>query len=227
MIRSGLLLALALLTTVAGSPARAQSGAEAVRVAAQEAIAEVWEDAQVEVVRLSGGAEEAAAPLRVRFRDDAPRGRTSAEVKTLVDGAWTALGWAYLDVAVFETVPVLTADVERGEPIEGFVRLDRVETTRLPGVPASGALGEGWTARRSLRAGTVLTDRLVEPPAAVERGAPLRVRYDRGAIAVTLACQARERGAVGETVRAVCSDTRSTYRVQLTAPGEGDWTSTL
>ena len=221
------LLVLALVAATASASARAQSGVEAVRVAAQEAVAEVWEDAEVQVVRLSGGADAAPSPLRVRFRDDAPRGRASAEVEALVHGVWMPAGWAYLNVAVFETVPVLVADVGRGEPVTEAVRFDRVETTRLSGVLGPDVLEADWTARRSLRAGTVLTDRLVQAPAAVEHGASLRVYYDRGPIAVTLACEARERGAVGEVVRAVCPDTRSTYRVQITAPGEGDWTSTL
>jgi hypothetical protein len=53
------------------------------------------------------------------------------------------------------------------------------------------------------------------------------VAYARGAVRVGLDCQARERGAVGEEVRAVCSGLPSTLRVRLTAPGEGVWTATL
>jgi len=220
MTRLGLLLALLL------APAAQATEADVV-AAAEAAVADVWPDAEVRVVRLSGGAETAAAPLRVVFRDQ-PRGRVSAEVETQVDGAWTSAGWAFLEVAVFETVPVLTQDVERGEPITEAVRLERVETTRLRDVLDADRLRQSdWTASRSLAAGTVLTTRLVEAPAAIETGDPLRVRYTRGAVAITLDCEARERGAVGESVRAVCTDTRSTYRVRLTAPGEGDWTATL
>ncbi|PAP75787.1 flagella basal body P-ring formation protein FlgA [Rubrivirga marina] len=221
MTRLGLLLALL------AAPAASATEADVV-AAAEAAVADVWPDAEVRVVRLSGGAEAAPPPLRVRFRDAAPRGRVSAEVEAQEpDGTWAPAGWAYLEVAVFETAPVLITDVDRGEPVAGAVRLDRVETTRLSAVLPADALGAGWTAARSLRAGTVLTGRLVEAPAAAETGDALRVRYARGAVAVTLDCEARERGALGETVRAVCAATGATYRVQLTAPGEGDWTATL
>jgi flagella basal body P-ring formation protein FlgA len=221
MSRLGLLLALL------AAPAASATEADVV-AAAEAAVAGIWPDAEVRVVRLSGGAETAPPPLRVRFRDEAPRGRVSAEVEAQApDGTWAPAGWAYLDVAVFETAPVLTADVDRGAPVAAAVRLHRVETTRLRDVLPADALGAGWTATRSLRAGTVLTDRHVEAPAAAETGDALRVRYARGAVTVVLACEARERGAVGEAVRAVCADTGATYRVLLTAPGEGDWAATL
>ena len=193
-----------------------------VQAAAEAAVAAVWADAEVRVVRLSPAARDAAPPLRVRFEDEKPRGRVSAEVEALgPDGAWARAGWAYLDVAVFATAAVLTRDVDRGEPLNDAVRLERVEVTGA--APLAG--GAGWTAARSLRAGTVLTERLVAAPPAAERGDPVRLRYRRGGVAVSLDCTARERGAVGETVRVACD--RATYRALLTAPGQGDWTATL
>ncbi|WP_420456813.1 flagellar basal body P-ring formation chaperone FlgA [Rubrivirga sp.] len=198
---------------------------EADVVAAAQAVADsVWADAEVRVIRLSGGAETAPPPLRVRFREANPP-RVSAEVETLSDGEWTSAGWAFLEVAVFDTVAVLTRDVARGEPVADALRWARADVTRLP--DALGAAFADGTATRSLRAGTVLTSRHVEAPAAVESGEPVRIRYARGAVVVVLDCQARERGAVGDVVRATCSGTRASYRVRLTAPGEGDWAATL
>ena len=197
-----------------------------VQAAAQAAVAAVWPDAEVRVVRLSPAAREAAPPLRVRFRDDRPRGRVSAEVEALgPDGAWVRAGWAYLDVAVFATAAVLARDVDRGEPLDDAVRLGRVEVAGAAPLGASFRGGAGWTAARSLPAGTVLTERLVVAPPAAERGDPVRLRYRRGGVAVTLNCTARERGVLGEAVRVACD--RATYRALLTAPGQGDWTATL
>ena len=198
--------------------------------AARTALAGVWTDAEVRVVRLSSAAAAAAPPLRVRFHDAAPRGRASAEVETRVasptgDGTWTAAGWAYLDVAVFDTAFVLTRDVARGDELASAAEPRRTDVTALPDPLTS--LPEGLSAARSLRAGTVLTARHADAPSVVDARAPLRVRYTRGALTVTLACQARERGALGESVRASCPDTRAVYRVRLTGPGEGVWTATL
>ncbi len=214
---------LALLLLLA--PLAAHAGEADVVAAAEAALGDL--DAEVRVVRLSGEAEVAAPPLRVRFRDEAPRGRVSASVEARQpDGSWAPVGWAYLEVAVFETAAVLTRDVARGEPVADAVRVERVETTRLRDVLPPDAVRQS-TATRTLRAGAVLTARLVEAPAAVEARAPLRVRYQRGVVRVVLDCEARERGAVGESVRAYCSDTRALYRVLVTAPGAGDWTATL
>ena len=227
MTRAALLLAglaLALGAPTAGASAAAPAEAD-VAEAARRALAGVWPDAEVRVVRLSGGARDAAPPLRVAFRDDAPRGRVSAEVLTQTAGGWAAAGWAYLDVAVYDSAAVVTADLDRGDALDGAVRLARVDATRLDGALTPRQLA-GWTARRSLAAGTVVTARLAEPPAAVQARGPVRVRYARGAVRVALDCTARERGAVGETVRASCPGP-VTYRVRLTAPGLGDWAGTL
>ena len=213
-------------TPTATASACAPAAPADVAAAAHAALDGVWTDAEVRVVRLSRAAADAAPPLRVRFQDDAPRGRVSAEVLTHAAGGWAPAGWAFLDVAIYDSAAVVTADLARGEPLDGALRLARVDVTRLDGALMPRQLA-GWTARRSLGAGTVVTARLAQPPAAVRAREPLRVRYDRGGLRVTLDCTARERGAVGETVRATCPDTRSGYRVRLTAPGEGDWAGTL
>jgi len=221
------LVVLLLLALASASAARPAAEADVV-AAAEAALDGVWADAEVRVVRLSGGAADAAPPLRVRFSEAAPRGRVSAEVETQTADGWESAGWAFLEVAVFEPAPVLTADVSRGEAVADAVRIERVETTALRDVLSADALdATDWTAARSLRAGTVLTTRLVEAPAAAERGDALRVRYERGAVTVTLACEARERGSVGETVRARCAATGATAHVRLTAPGAGDWAGSL
>ncbi|WP_412061206.1 flagella basal body P-ring formation protein FlgA [Rubrivirga sp. IMCC45206] len=193
--------------------------------AARAAVAAVWPDAEVAVVRLSGTAAEAAPPLRVVFDDPAPKGRVTARVEHKTAAGWEPAGWAYLDVAVFEAVPVLTKDVSRDEPLAGAVALERVETTTLRDGLAERP-GADWLATRSLRAGTALTARHVRAPAAAEPGETVRVRYTRGAVVITLDCQARERGAVGETITTTCPSARAT-RVRLTAPGAADWTATL
>ena len=121
---------------------------------------------------------------------------------------------------------MLTRDVDRGDALAEAVSRQRVEIPSDPLLSPDHPL-EGWSAARSLRAGTVLTARLADAPSAVEPRAPLRVRYTRGALSVTLSCEARERGAIGDVIRASCPNPRATYHVRLTAPGEGVWTRTL
>lgn len=227
MSRTALLVlaCLALPLSAAARTAHAPLSGEAELLAAARA-ALPWPDAEVAVVRLSPTAADARPPLRVVWNDRAPRGRASAEVEVQHGGAWRSAGWAFFDVAVFDTVAVATQDLARGAPLGGAVALRRADVTALFGAPLAGDLGD-WTARRTLRAGDVLTDRLAEPPSAAERGDAVHVRYRRGAVAVSLDCTARERGAVGEPIRVACSETRALYRVVLTAPGQGDWTATL
>jgi flagella basal body P-ring formation protein FlgA len=223
-----LALLLFTLTPLAASASEADVAAAA-RAAIEASWPEAAADVEVRVVRLSGAVERAQPPLRVRFAGDGvPGGRVSAKVEAQdASGAWARVGWAFLHVARFGTAAVLTRDVARGEPLADAVAAERVETTDLPNPPLSpDALHQSEAARR-LRAGTVLTRRHVRAPAAVERRGALRVAYARGAVRVGLDCQARERGAVGEEVRAVCSGLPSTLRVRLTAPGEGVWTATL
>ena len=126
--------------------------------AASVALADVWPDAQVRVVRLSPSAQAAAPPLRVRFQDPAPRGRASATVLAETASGWAEAGWAYLDVAVYDTVAVLAEDAGRGQAVS--VTAERVDVTDLRDPLPPGGLA-GWTARRRLRAGTPLTARLV------------------------------------------------------------------
>ena len=218
-------LASATLPASATEPGTSDTEAE-VAVAAHAALADIWPDAEVEVVRLSPSVQGAAPPLQVVFADDAPRGRASARVHARTESGWVEAGWAFLDVVVYQTAAVLTRDLARGDSLGDAITTERIDATRLADLLDPHDL-DGWTARRSLRAGTALTDRLALPPAAVDSRGPVRVRYARGGVRITLDCTARERGAVGETIRATCDGAASPYRVRLTAPGLADWAGTL
>ena len=211
---------------IAGLEVGAERVSLEVEAAAEAALEDVWDDAEVEVVRLSRAAA-AASPVRVRFRDTAPRGRVSAEVESPVDGVWQSVGWAYLEVSVFETVWVASRDLEAGDHIEGALELARAEVTGLYADPLPVDGLEGWIASRRIRSGGVVTEANARPPVAVADGEPVRVRYGRGAVRVEMTCRARETGSVGEVVRVVCSDPYALYRVRLTAPGVGTWAVTL
>jgi flagella basal body P-ring formation protein FlgA len=59
----------------------------------------------------------------------------------------------------------------------------------------------GRVARRTLPPGLPVSERLVELPAVVERGAAVKVRMHVGAMLVTMSGEALEDGAVGKTVK--------------------------
>lgn len=238
MTALALLLALTAAQAVApvASPAADSSHAAteaAIVDAAQAALAEAWPDVApqlaIRVVRLSGGAERVRPPVRVRFLDaGVPRGRASAEVEAADGAGWARAGWALLDVAHTATAAVLVRPLARGEAVTpDAYRLDAVETTRMAEAPLAPDSLVGWSAGRPLAAGTVLTARVLARPVAADAGAAVRVRYRRGAVQIAFEGVARERGAVGETIRVYDSATRRTHRVRLTAPGEGAWLSTL
>lgn len=224
------LILLAIL--LGAAPTHAQNSGTVVGAAAEAALAEAWPvvaaRAEVRVVRLSPAVEAAATPIRVRFLSGPPRGRTSAVVEALsASGEWDRLGWAYLDVSHYGEVAVLTRDVARGETLAGAVRIEQRETTALHDAIDAETPLQGYVATRTLRAGAVLTDRLVAPPAAAEVGDRVAVTYTRGTLLLTVVGEARQRGALGDEVRVYVAETHSTFRVRLTGPGAGEWVATL
>lgn len=160
---------------------------------------------------------------------DVPRGRVQVRVQ---DASGRDAGVAMLFVAHFDSVVVTRETVAAGDEVDASA-LTAVwrETTRLRGgvllardlatMPAT------LFATRHLRADVPLRPGDLRPPYAAEAGAPVDMVYTRGSVAFTLRAEAREAGHVGDTIRLFLSDTRTTYRARLTAPGEAVWVETL
>ena len=190
----------------------------------------------VRVVRTSTDVR-AAEPVRVVWPADAalPRGRTQVDVLTRTSGGgWNETGWALLYVAHFDSVVMAQTVLDRDEPVAPEdVSVAWVETTTFRGEPLRAAdfrtlRADGAVfATRRLPAGRPLRHGDLRLPLAADTGEAVRMRYERGPIRLRLACQARERGRPGETIRLYCPDTRTTYRARLTGPGAADWTQTL
>lgn len=218
--------------TAQSGPRQSDDANEAIVDGANADISARWPElaqrVEVRVLRMTGDEAEMDGDLRVRLLTDAPpRGRTSAELHVRdASGSWRRVGWALLEVAWFGEAVILTESVQRGAPIsrEAF-KVERTDITNVtaPLVAMDSLGGENWTAARTLASGTTLTVDLVERPNAANRGDAVRFRYERGAVAIDLVGEARERGAVGDVIRVYSSDTRSTHRVLMTAPGEGIW----
>lgn len=180
------------------------------------------------VVRVNADLDpDAVLDLVLAAPDGMPTGSTRADL--YADGV--RAGSAMLYIARYDSVLVARRALSRGDTLTAnAVETAWMETTRFHGEPAlTGALHVPMapTARRSLDAGEALRTTDLAWPTAVDTGDPVRVRYARRGVLMTLDGQAREPGAVGETLRVFSRATGATYRVRLTAPGEADWIETL
>jgi flagella basal body P-ring formation protein FlgA len=80
-------------------------------------------------------------------------------------------------------------------------RVELRDITRCAFEPLSSAQAlAGMRARRTLVAGTLLDERMVQPIPAVRSGEPVRLRYQGGRVDVSVEALAREDGCVGENV---------------------------
>lgn len=173
-------------------------------------------------------------PLRLALLStEPPRGYTPADV-LVPDGAggWRAVGRATLYVARFDSVAVPFRPLARGDTLlAGDLTPTWLETTRMATLPLlwtdARALPMGAVARRALPAGEPVRAADFVAPDAVAVGDAVDVYYRRNGLELTLRGRARERAALGETLRVYCPDTRATYRVRLVAPGTADWIETL
>jgi flagella basal body P-ring formation protein FlgA len=105
-------------------------------------------------------------------------------------------------VSVSAEVLVAARTIARDEAIgaEDF-RVELRDITRCAFEPLSSAQAVvGMRARRTLVAGTLLDERMVQRIPAVRSGEPVRLRYQGGRVDVSVEAMAREDGCVGENV---------------------------
>ena len=137
-------------------------------------------------------------------------GRVPVSVALLSGGRPLKRGVVTAEVRIERAVWVAARPLRRGEPLAG--EAVRLESRDLAGLPA-GYLGAdadlaGRRARRSLRAGTPLAAALVETAPLVERGAPVRIEFESGALRIEARGEARDDGRAGDTVRVLNRDSK-------------------
>lgn len=79
----------------------------------------------------------------------------------------------------------------------------------------------GQEAARDLKAGTVISNRMVDPVPLVKPGQLVTVSLDVGSVRVKTVGRAMESGAYGQTVKVRNETTRDVYEVIMTGPQEG------
>ncbi|WP_342361518.1 flagellar basal body P-ring formation chaperone FlgA [Terrarubrum flagellatum] len=99
-------------------------------------------------------------------------------------------------------VPILTRAVQRGDVVRAedisIERRDR--DTFGDETPLTPSLVAGRVARSALRSGIVLRDRDLVKPLLVDRGAPVTMTLDSGALQLTLKGKAVDQGSLGDLV---------------------------
>ena len=225
------------------TPAPSQEDDAAIRAAIQKAATAAWEAhlagtvtaVELHVLRF-GGEIDPNLPLRVHFpaRPAVPRGRSQVTVEALIDSiGWQKAGWAWLNVAHFDSVAIAQRVVTKDEALaaEDAVGI-WMDITKFPGTPLhprvlrervaseTAFLTKTVTANRPLR----LSD--IRPPYAADTGDSVIMHYNRNGVSLELSCKARGRGLTGDIIRLYSPTSKRTYRARLTAAGRADWIET-
>lgn len=211
---------------------------EDVRIAAVNLFAERFpglaESLQVRVRRVQSKVD-AANEVRVRLSnsDSVPKGHTRVGLLARNGDGWSDAGWALLYVAHFDSIAIAQNNVSRDEAVtDRDISFAWLETTKFRGEPLRPAhfrilSKDGLFAERPLRSGESVRAGDIRPAYAADTGQSITMTYQKNGIVLTLTCQAREPGHIGQVIRAYSPDTKATYKVELTGAGAAVWKSTL
>lgn len=117
---------------------------------------------------------------------------------------------------------VTTETIPRGGAVDlGNVELVDRADKKLPRMlrPFVWSAKEALRARRTLRAGTIVSEFDVEPMPAVSAGDPVTVTLSTGRMLVTATAVAKEDGFAGETIWVQNPSSQRRLRVQVVEPG--------
>lgn len=184
---------------------------------------------QVAVVRFAGSDATGTVSVSLPERPLVPRGRVQVPVS--VDGS--RVGSALLHVAHFDSVAIYPESAFSGDMVQAeLLRFVWMDVTRFSGEPLTRTAlaaydGQELIARTAIRPDRALRRNDIGPRPAADTGDPVRMTYRRGAFVLELACRARDRGRVGDTIRVYADDSDTVYRARLTAPGRAEWIETL
>jgi len=149
-------------------------------------------------------------------------GVVTVAVHVLEDGTLIRTVLVPLEVGLRAPVLVTTEALPYHTAIRMSAVRTEVRTTTTPGVRAlqdlNGAVAM-WTTQ-TIPAGTVLTEQMVAPMPAVQRGAMVTVVVHRGALWISAAGVAQEDGVLGQMVPVKIQSTGVTVSARVTAPDE-------
>lgn len=187
--------------------------ADDLRAAAKRALLERFpgRPADLEVEFLSRGRALEVPPGEVKLRAEAASSSTAIRsrsavtvgVRVMVDGREAAQVSLPVRIRVFGLVAFAESLVERG----GVIPADAVSYRRTELLGRAAAPGfdplrhRGWTARRRVAPGAILTADMLRAPLLVRRGEEVRVSVRRQGLMVEARAVALDEGALGERIR--------------------------
>lgn len=169
---------------------------------------------------LPGGSEVEVRPRllsrSVRF------GSNTVALDAVVDGRVAATTTASLSVSAVADVLVAKAAIPQGEPLTADnTGWEQRDVTRMPDAIVMTAGGEmrERVARRSLSAGTPITNNDVTLPPTVRQGDTVTVVVVCGSVKLRTTAQSKQDGRTGDTVKVRPSISDQDVRARITGPG--------
>ncbi|MGM0594022.1 MAG: flagellar basal body P-ring formation chaperone FlgA [Pseudomonadota bacterium] len=225
--RTPLWLPLLLLLSLSGVvEARSIQPLDSIREAARQFLEQEGE-------RLSGEVEVAVGRIDSRLRlarcdqplsTEWPKGGRQSGTVSIRVACRGEVNWSiYVQgtIAVYDQVVVASRPLSRGSMLRpGDVELRREDMTRLNrGYFSSVDEVVGMEARRSLRAGMVLSPSQIEPPIVIRRGEKVSIRAQTGVVEVEMEGKALADGARGELIPVENLSSGQKIEAEVVGPG--------
>ncbi len=164
-----------------------------------------------------------------RFHVDGQRtrnlGNVSWDVTIVADGGASqktpinAIARAWQDQLIVRRPMAGRQTIREEDLVDRRVLVDTLADESAGGVKRDQVVGQ--LASRELRAGTVLTTRLVEAAPLAQSGDLISVSVEQGNVQISTAARAMEGGSYGQTIKVKNEATNSVYDVTLVGPKRG------
>ncbi|MEP0829318.1 MAG: flagellar basal body P-ring formation protein FlgA [bacterium] len=132
-----------------------------------------------------------------------PRGTLPLQIEFIRGGAPVARCQARLKISHFDTVLTAVCRIKRGEALSpGQFTLQRQNVTSLTEKPlTSFASLENKTALRNINIGQPLLENMLEDIPDIKPGQEIQIKYNSGALSVSVIGVALSKGHIGETIK--------------------------
>jgi flagella basal body P-ring formation protein FlgA len=174
----------------------------------------------------------APASLEVKIKpeqlsDDLHPGLNPLRLNIEADGRVISTTFASVRVKMTAMVLVASDTIQKGSPLTGSNTIwDKRDVTKLAdAIISKGDESTGdWVAKRTIRAGNILTNADVESPAAVSKGDNISLVVRCGGVVLHTSAEAKQDGKIGDTIRVLALTSTGEVRAKVTEPGVAEIT---